>query len=197
MLVIVGGHSRNIGKTSVVCGIIRGIPEARWSAVKVTQYGHGVCSAAGEPCDCTVEYEHPYALSEETEPNRSDSGRFLAAGAEHAWWLRTPMGQLGHALPELRGIVTSSENAILESNSALQFFQPDLYLVVLDYAITDLKDTSRRYFDRANAFVVVDRGGAQPPWRIPARWLQGKPQFRVEPPDFVTSELIHFVKSHL
>ena len=34
MLVVVGGHSRNIGKTSVVAGIIRKLHHWKWTAVK-------------------------------------------------------------------------------------------------------------------------------------------------------------------
>ena len=51
-IVVVGGHTKNIGKTSVVAGLIAALPEMRWTAFKITQYGHGVCSANGEPCDC-------------------------------------------------------------------------------------------------------------------------------------------------
>jgi dethiobiotin synthetase len=50
-IVVVGGHTRNIGKTSVVAGLVRALPEMRWTAFKITQFGHGVCSANGEPCD--------------------------------------------------------------------------------------------------------------------------------------------------
>ena len=32
MLVVVGGHSRNIGKTSVVAGLIRKLRDRRWTA---------------------------------------------------------------------------------------------------------------------------------------------------------------------
>src|SRR5205085_10311048 len=88
-MVMVGGHTRNIGKTSVVEGIIRGLPEMNWTAVKVTQFGHGVCSTSGELCDCAVA-EHAFAITAE---RRSDSGtdtaRFLAAGARRALWVRT------------------------------------------------------------------------------------------------------------
>ena len=71
MLVVVGGHSRNIGKTRVVAGLIRKLRDRKWTAVKITQYGHGVCAnhkarhAAARP-----EPEHPFALSEEYEPSR-------------------------------------------------------------------------------------------------------------------------------
>ena len=37
MLVVVGGHSRNIGKTSVVSGLIRRLREYHWTALKITQ----------------------------------------------------------------------------------------------------------------------------------------------------------------
>ena len=81
MLIVVGGHSRNIGKTSVVAGLIRKLRDRKWTAVKITQYGHGMCSSKGEACGCEAEPEHPFALSEEYEPKQTDSGRFLAAGA--------------------------------------------------------------------------------------------------------------------
>ena len=47
-LLVVGGHTRNIGKTALVVDLIRAFPEAAWTAVKITQYGHGVCSISGE-----------------------------------------------------------------------------------------------------------------------------------------------------
>jgi hypothetical protein len=198
MLVVVGGHSRSIGKTSVAAGIIRSSPEARWTAVKITQHGHGICSAAGEPCSCAIEYDHPFALSEETAPNSTDSGRFLAAGAERAYWLRTAVGQLGHGMPELRRILASSQNVILESNSVLQFVRPDLYLIVLDFANADMKDSSRLYFDRADALVVTGGGDVEVPWAgVPARWLAGKPRFSVAPPEYHSVELARFIAARM
>ena len=55
--VVVGGHSRNVGKTSVVAGLIGALREYDWTAVKITQFGHGICSVNGESCGCAVE-EH-------------------------------------------------------------------------------------------------------------------------------------------
>ena len=54
-VVVVGGHSRNIGKTSVVAGLIARLPEFHWTAFKITQYGHGFCTADGAPCDCQTD----------------------------------------------------------------------------------------------------------------------------------------------
>ena len=66
---LLAGTSRNIGKTSVVAGLIAAMPEMRWTAFKVTQFGHGMCSANGEPCDCETA-EHTLAVSEERDGDR-------------------------------------------------------------------------------------------------------------------------------
>lgn len=198
MFVVVGGHSRNIGKTAVAAGLISSLREFAWTAVKVTQHGHGICAPAGEPCDCAVEYAHPYALTEERDPSAgTDSARFLAAGARRAFWLRTPAGQLGHALPVVRRLLATSENLIVESNSLLQFVRPDLYLSVLDFGVEDFKPSALRYLDRATAVVLVGEQ-SRPAWEgVAERLWRSKPAFAVRPPAYATPELTAFVRTHL
>ena len=82
----------------MVEGLIRRFRQKKWTALKITQYGHGICSHAGEACGCVTEPEHPFALSEEYVAGPTDSGRFLAAGAERSLWLRTPMGELARRI---------------------------------------------------------------------------------------------------
>jgi len=198
MLVVVGGHSRNIGKTSVVAGLIRRLRDRNWTAVKVTQYGHGVCSSKGEACGCEAEPEHPFALSEEYEANPTDSGRFLAAGAQRSLWLRAPAGELARSEGTIRKILDQSENVIVESNSIVELVRPDLFLMLLDFTCEDFKPSSMRLLDRADAFVVIDRGINAPLWADVARGLwDGKPQFLVKPPRYVTTAVAEFVKSRL
>jgi hypothetical protein len=198
MVVVVGGHSRNIGKTSVVAGLIRKLRDRKWTAVKITQYGHGVCSHHGEACGCETEPDHPFALSEEYEPSGTDSGRFLAAGAERSFWLRTPMGELARAKTALSKIVGSGGNIIIESNSVLELLNPDLFLMVLDFSCGDFKPSSLRFMDGADAFVVIDRGINVPMWEDVARGLwDRKPQFLVKPPAYVTAAVSDFVRSRL
>jgi hypothetical protein len=196
MLVVVGGHSRNIGKTSVAAGLIRHLRDRKWTALKITQYGHGVCSCHGEACGCETEPDHPFALSEEYEPSRTDSGRFLAAGAERSFWLRTPAGQLSGAADQVRKILSRHENVIVESNSLLELAEPDLFLMVLDFSQADFKQSSARFLGRADAIVVVDSGLDMPVWENVARGLwAGKPQFPVKPPNYVTRPMVEFVRS--
>jgi hypothetical protein len=198
MLVVVGGHSRNIGKTSVVAGLIRKLRNRKWTAVKITQYGHGMCAGKGEPCGCEAEPEHPFALTEEYEPNKSDSGRFLAAGAERSFWLRAPSGELPRAASLIRKILDQNENVIVESNSVVELVQPDLFLMLLDFSCDDFKASSLRFLDRADAFVVIDRGINAPLWAGIAQGLwDTKPQFLVKPPRYLTAEVAEFVNSRL
>ena len=183
MLVVVGGHSRNIGKTSVMCGVIQATRELDWTAIKITQYGHGVCSKDGESCDCALP-DHPFALQQEQKPDTgTDSSRYLAAGALRSYWVRTASGNLGEAMPALRRLWDASRNIIMESNSVLQFVKPDLYLTVLDASVADFKPSSLRYLDRADA--VVTLSASRPVWTdVAASLWRGKPAFPVSPPDY-------------
>ena len=88
-IVVIGGHSRSVGKTSVVAGLISALPEFDWTAVKITQHGHGICSANGEACDCATA-DHSWAISEERDRSgASDTSRFLVAGAVQALLARS------------------------------------------------------------------------------------------------------------
>ncbi|MSV27992.1 MAG: hypothetical protein EXQ52_04505 [Bryobacterales bacterium] len=178
--------------------LIAALPELRWTAMKITQLGHGICSAEGEACGCEVELDHPYALTEETEASgRTDSARYLAAGAERSFWLRTRAGELGHAMPAVREILDGSVNAIVESNSILQFLRPEIYVVVTDPAVADFKDSARLYLDRAHAVVQIEREGA-PSWQgVAARLWQSKPRFAVRAGEYRSAELAAFVRERL
>ncbi len=196
-IIVVGGHSRSVGKTSVVAGIIAALPEMRWTAVKVTQFGHGVCSANGEPCDCETD-DHLWAVTEERDRSgESDSSRFLVSGAARSLWVRTRQGMLAEAMPRLRKELAGAENAILESNSVIRFLRPDLYLMVLDAANPDFKASAKEYLDRADAVVLHD-GTMPPEWKnVSLKPVAGKPVFRISPPSYITPEVIEFVRQRI
>ena len=199
-LVVVGGHSRNIGKTSVMAAVIAAMQELGWTALKLTQYGHNVCSADGAACECSVKNpEHPFAITrEEDREGRSDSSRFLAAGAVEAYWVRTPQGRLAEAMPEIRRLIADRPYVILESNSVLRFLRPDLYLVVLDWHTADFKPSARENLDRADAFVLIDPKRPAPAWKgVPLKLLERRPVFRVRPPAYFAPEMLPFLRARL
>ncbi len=196
-IVVIGGHSRSVGKTSVVAGLIAALRELRWTAVKITQFGHGIC-ANGSDCDCASDV-HTHLIEEERDRRgESDSSRFLVAGAQRSLWARTKQGRLAEALPDLRRALAGAPNVIIESNSVMQFLRPDLYLTVLDYANRDFKASARRYLDLASAVILNDPGRGSPTWNdVSLRLIEGKRIFRVNPPEYVTPEMVEFVRERL
>lgn len=197
-ILVIGGHSRSVGKTSVVAGLIAALPEFNWTALKITQYGHGICSADGQACDCATS-DHSWAISEEkNSQGDSDTSRFLAAGAARVWWVRTEQGRLAEAMPALREKLAGAENVICESNSVLKFLRPDLYLTVLDPATPDFKSSAREFLDRASAIILHESKNGDPAWNdVSLKPVVGKPIFRITPPPYVTPEIVAFVRKRL
>ena len=196
-IVVIGGHSRSVGKTSVVAGLIAALREYEWTAMKITQYGHGICSNNGVACDCATN-DHSWAISEEKNvAGDSDTSRFLKAGAARVWWVRTEQGRLAEAMPSVREKLEQARNAILESNSVLRFIRPDLYLTVLDPATADFKKTAQEFLDRAEAVILHENGGKSVWKGVSLKPVAGRPVFRVHPPEYVTEEIVEFVKQRL
>lgn len=174
MLVIVGGHSRKAGKTSLVEAVIRAAPECAWTAVKISGHERG----------------ESWSLVEEREASDAcDTGRYLAAGARRALWLRAAGEELARAWPELRGILDEAECAVVESNAILEFVAPDLYLMAVDYRAEDFKESARKWIGRADAFVVAGEEAAAPEWTALVRGA-GKPVME-------RSALAEFLKTRL
>lgn len=207
-IVVVGGHTRNIGKTSVVAGLIASLPQMEWTAFKVTQFGHGICSANGEPCDCETDAHTVSVTEEHSASSGTDSARFLAAGAVRAYWVRTRQGQLAEAMPRVRTELARAKNAILESNSIVRFLKLDLYLTVLDPAIQDFKPSAQYFLDRADAVLWSGRRSEceaiqSHPSQEPEGWgtqiallqlVRNKPQFFVCAPEYSNDALTGFVR---
>lgn len=204
-LVVVGGHTRNIGKTSVVAALIARLLHLHWTAFKITQFGHGFCTADGAPCDCEPTSdgaEHTVAVSLEQPGSAhydctTDSARFLEAGAERSFWVRTRMGNLAAALPRIRKEIAVSDNVIIESNSIMGFLKPDLYLSVLDAGTADFKESARLFLDRADAILLrEDHTHLAPHWPgISAKLLADTPRFAICAPEYMTEEVAAFVET--
>ncbi|HKD84759.1 MAG TPA: hypothetical protein VKB58_08430 [Terriglobales bacterium] len=196
-IVVVGGHSRSVGKTSVVAGLIAALPELHWTAMKITQYGHGICSTKGRLCHCACDGDS-WAITEELDrAGNTDSSRFLVAGAERSLWVRTRQGMLGDAMPSVRKELEEAPNTIFESNSILHFLQPDLYLTVLDRATADFKASAQQFLKRADAVILHD-GSAEAAWNnISLNSVGDVPMFHITPPEYVTPDLVDFVRGRI
>lgn len=212
-VIVVGGHTRSIGKTQLVCDLIAALPDANWVAGKITQYGHGVCARDGKQCDCAPD-EHICAISWEARGDTgTDSARFLAAGARRSFWLRTKQGFLPEGLPLLRAALCEAAptaengglgNLILESNTLLQFLTPSLYLMVVDPAKSDFKHSARLQIERASVVVwrraptEIAPGDEPGDWSgVPLELLRRKPQFWQREGEALPGGLVQAVRAVL
>ena len=100
-------------------------------------------------------------------------------------------------MPRLREAMSDAENVVLESNSVIQFLRPDLYLAVLDFATADFKSSALRFLDRADALIVHGEAEAKPWDHVSGKLIESKPVFRVQPPQYVTPQLLEFVRGNL
>jgi len=125
-LVVIGGHSRSVGKTSVVAGLIAALARVRVDCGQ--DYAVRAWDLLGEcePCDCAT------SDSFLGDPPKSGivrairiTSRFLVAGAVQALWTRTEQGRLAEAMPSIASPPgRRAPTVIMESNSVLKFLRP-------------------------------------------------------------------------
>jgi hypothetical protein len=112
-IIVIGGETQGAGKTALICGLIRALPEIPWTAIKVTNHAHG----------------KPTPIWEETAPGQaSDTARYLAAGAKRALLLTADDTALGPNVQSVLQSCAPSAGVIFESNRVLRCLQPDLCL---------------------------------------------------------------------
>ena len=198
--VVIGGNSRNIGKTSLACSLIEATRKREWTAVKITQFGHGICSSSGEPCGCSIEDpECPFEISVETgEKADSDTARMLTAGARESLWVRVAMGRLGSAMPAIRQQIKDRGHVLFESNSIVDFVDPDVFLAVLHFDVADFKASAARLHERADAYVLPVAKNLSPPWPgFDTGLLSRGRTFSVAPPKYCSPDVVEFLNAAL
>jgi hypothetical protein len=150
-LVVVAGQCSGVGKTALVADIIRATPGLRWTAVKIT--AHGDVRVSGER-EGAMPKRHTFSIREETDPaGRSDTSRFLAAGAVRSLWLQAKPGCLAPALESLKNHLAGTGNVIIESGAVVRYWKPDSLFIVLEPRTPDFKESIRRLFSQADVFV--------------------------------------------
>jgi hypothetical protein len=192
MIVAIGGHSRNVGKTSVAAGLIHAFRKYPWTAIKISSHRHANLLSLkkddGESfCDIYEEFNRE---------GSSDTSRFLAAGASRSLWTRIQDDRSATA-QQLLPILQSCPFVLLESNRVLRLIRPDLFIMVLRFDTMDFKDSARACLRQADAVVAVNPDLAPPPWEGISDTLSKIPQFITADPQVMPPGLIDFVQSRL
>lgn len=178
-IVVVGGSTKDIGKTALVCAIISALPDFNWTAVKITghsyELGPFLSRLAAEDSDPTV--------WEEMNPGQeTDTARYLAAGARRALLVT----RCGAEIPidEIQGALKGDRNIIFESNRIIGAIEPDVCIALLSVGAMELKPSFTRLLRKADALVCVYPAGIEAP-----EFPFGLPRFRLQSEDRLSPEL--------
>ena len=191
MIVAVGGHSRNVGKTSVAAGLIYAFRKYSWTAIKISSHRHASISSLKK------DNEENFDIYEESNrEGSSDTSRFLAAGAGRSLWLRIKDDRSDTA-QQLLPILQSCPFVLIESNRIVRVIRPDLFIMVLRFDTIDFKDSARTCLHQADAVIAVNPDSSPPPWEGISETLSKIPQFITADPRVMPAGLIDFVQSRL
>jgi hypothetical protein len=171
-LVVVGGHSRGVGKTAVVEHLLRMGPRHSWVAVKISAHRH----APGDPDRLLLEKESVAGAGTQTN-------RYLAAGARQAWLCHAAAPAMPAAAQFIADLLDGGADVIVESNRLLRHLTPDTALFVLSPPLDDWKPSSGLAAAAAHAFVLGPRSSAMPErWPIANGMLDGRRLFTLHAP---------------
>ena len=139
-VIVVGGGGRGAGKTALVCGLMRALPEIQWTAVKITTHGHGEAAP----------------IWEETTPgDTTDTARYLAAGARRALLVTASESELGSVVQQLLEGHPAPAGVIFESNSVLHHVVPDVCFCAATSPWASLKASHDLLLEHASAMVEL------------------------------------------
>jgi len=144
IIVAVSGFSSNVGKTTLVCELLRQLPG--WEAIKLTRGHYRSCGR--DPAGCCVSdllREEPVIRSgrEANYETGKDTARFWDAGASNVHWVIVRDDQVAQGISEALTRVTAP-GVIVEGNSFLEYIKPDLSLMCARAEGGKIKPSARR-----------------------------------------------------
>jgi hypothetical protein len=182
----VGGSTKDIGKTSLVCGVISALRDLGWTAVKITGHDYGPklsASSANEELADTIVWEEMNA------GQATDTARYLAAGALRALLVTRHGPEV--PIEEIRAAIGKDRNVIFESNRIIGVMQADLCLALVGGA-QERKPSFVRLSQKADALVSVDG------FPVNSADLRGNvPCFRLQSLDQLSAEMVTWMRSRL
>jgi hypothetical protein len=125
-IIAISGFSSNVGKTTLVCELLRRLPG--WEAIKLTRGHYRSCGR--DPAGCCVSdliRDEPVIRSgrEANYETGKDTGRFWDSGASNVHWVIVKDDQVEGGIKEALTRVRA-EGVVIEGNSLLDHVKPDL-----------------------------------------------------------------------
>jgi molybdopterin-guanine dinucleotide biosynthesis protein len=153
-VVAVSGFSSNVGKTTLVCELLRALPG--WEAIKLTRGHYRSCGR--DPAGCCVSdllRDEPVVRSgrEANYQVGKDTGRFWDAGASNVHWVIVKEDQVERGINEALGRV-ESDGVVIEGNSFLDYVNPDLAVMCARSEGGKVKPSARRALTKSDLVYI-------------------------------------------
>lgn len=159
VLVAVGGFESSVGKTGLVCELLRGL--RGWEAVKMTRGHYRSCGKSAQAC-CVSHLLGAEASVRsgraETYEAGKDTGLYWDAGASNVHWVIATDAQVGRGIEAALARVEAA-GVVIEGNSFLDFVAVDFALMVARASGGRMKSSARRALEKASAVYLSAADG--------------------------------------
>ena len=154
VIVGVGGFTSEVGKTTLLCDLLRAFPG--WEAIKTTRGHYRSCGKDPHVC-CVSDLLEDEAVirsgRELTYQPGKDTGRYWDSGAANVHWVIATDQQVEGGIKKALGCV-QAPGVFIEGNSFTKFIQPDYFVMVTRPDEFRIKTTAREALGRVSAFYV-------------------------------------------
>jgi molybdopterin-guanine dinucleotide biosynthesis protein len=154
VIIAVSGFSSNVGKTTLVCELLRQLPG--WEAIKLTRGHYRSCGR--DPAGCCVSdllRDKPVVRSgrEANYQVGKDTGRFWDAGASNVHWVIVKDDQVEQGIIEALERV-EAVGVIVEGNSFLEYIKADLAIMCARSEGGTIKASARKALARSDVLYL-------------------------------------------
>ena len=175
-VVTVSGFSSNVGKTTLVCELLKELPG--WEAIKVSRGHYRSCGKDSKAC-CVSDLlrEEPVIRSgrEANYQAGKDTGRFWDAGAANVHWLIVNDDQVEQGIKEALSRV-ESKGVVIEGTSVIPYADPDVAIMCARAEGGTVKSSARTTISRCDTlFLSSFNNGHLDPRRQFAEWHSTMP----------------------
>ena len=153
-IVSVSGFSSNVGKTTLMCELLKHFPG--WEAIKISRGHYRSCGKDPQACCISpLLKERPTIFSDCTATcvENKDTGRYWEAGACRVHWLICTNEQLQEGIDIALSRV-QSDGVFIEGTSFLKYISPDFSIMVVNPERDEIKGSAVRMIDKMNAFYL-------------------------------------------
>jgi hypothetical protein len=154
MVVGIGGFTSEVGKTTLLCDLLRAFPG--WEAIKTTRGHYRSCGKDPHVC-CVSDLLEDEAVirsgRESTYSAGKDTGRYWDAGAANVHWVIATDQQVEAGITKALGCVQAA-GVFIEGNSFTKFIEPDFFVMVLRPGDLKIKTTAREALNRVSAYYI-------------------------------------------